>query len=231
MKIDLHTHTIYGSACAYMDPDQLILKARSVGLDGICITEHDHVWGDEALERLRAKHDYLVIGGVEVSTDCGEVLVFGLHQPVLDIFDIHDLKRIVDKAQGVMILAHPFRYEPDLVNRHVTSALSSPVALGSALIGNILKNPVYDLVDALETHNGRSGIKEKNFTKAVARHLNLPGTGGSDAHAVMGVGTCYTRFDEQIHSERDFIRLIKKGGIRPVDNRWNGGQYEHEAGQ
>jgi predicted metal-dependent phosphoesterase TrpH len=226
LKIDLHTHTIYGSACAYMDPDQLIFKAKSIGLDGVCITEHDHVWGDDALERLRNKHDYLIIGGVEVSTDCGEVLVFGLHEPVLDIYSIDDLKTIVNQAEGIMILAHPFRYEADLVNQNVNSMLSSMSSVDSAQIETISQNPVYSFLDAMETHNGRSGIKEKTLSKAVANHLNLPGTGGSDAHAVMGVGTCYTVFHEPVYSERDLIRQIKEGGIIPVDERWNGGKYE-----
>lgn len=223
MKIDLHTHTIYGSACAYMDPDQLIVKAKSIGLDGVCLTEHDHVWGDDALEHFRNKHDYLIIGGVEVTTDCGEVLVFGLHHPVLDVYHIQDLKKIVDQAGGVMILAHPFRYEADLVNQIVSSMLSSMSSVDSTQIENISRNPVYHLLDALETHNGRSGIKEKTLSKAVAAHLKLPGTGGSDAHAVMGVGTCYTVFHEPVHNEQDLIRQIKEGGIIPVDKRWNGG--------
>jgi len=226
LKIDLHTHTIYGSACAYMDPDQLILKAKSVGLDGVCITEHDHVWGDEALARLRDKHNYLVIGGVEVSTDGGEVLVFGLHHPVLEIYSIHELKKVVDEAEGVMVLAHPFRYEADLVNQNVISALSSMASVNSTQVESIAKNPVYPLLDALETHNGRSGRKEKTLSKAVAYYLNLPGTGGSDAHSVMGVGSCYTMFDEPVHNEQDLIRQIKQGSILPVDKRWNGGGYE-----
>jgi hypothetical protein len=222
LKIDLHTHTIYGSACAYMDPDQLIFKAKSVGLDGVCITEHDQVWGDGTLDRLRQKHDYLIIGGVEVSTDCGEVLAFGLHHPVLDVYSIQDLKKTVDQAGGVMILAHPFRYEADLVNQNVLSALSSPAAIDSARLEDISHNPVYQLMDALETHNGRSGIREKMLSTAVATHLNLPGTGGSDAHSVMGVGTCYTLFHEPVYDEQDLIRQIKEGSIQAVDKRWNG---------
>ena len=52
MKIDLHLHTLYGSACAYMDPDQLIQQAKSIGLDGVCITEHNQIWNSEAVERV-----------------------------------------------------------------------------------------------------------------------------------------------------------------------------------
>ena len=94
-----------------MDPDQLIKRAKEIGLDGVCITEHNQLWGQETIERLRHKHDFLVIGGVEVSTDCGDVLVFGLHRSVRDVFYLQDLKKMVTDANAVMILAHPFRYE------------------------------------------------------------------------------------------------------------------------
>src|SRR4030042_1432706 len=114
MKIDLHLHTLYGSACAYMDPDQLIHQAKLMGLDGVCITEHNQLWDKAAIERLRDKHNFLVIGGVEVSTDLGEILVFGLHQSVLQVYDAVQLKALVDEVDGAMVMAHPFRSEPEL---------------------------------------------------------------------------------------------------------------------
>ena len=126
MKIDLHTHTSWGSACAYMDPDQLIKRAREVGLDGVCLTEHDQVWRSETIKRLRDKHDFPVFGGVEVSTDLGHILAFGLNEPVLDIYHARDLRRVVDEAGGVMIAAHPFRYEPDPVGSFFFPKASEP---------------------------------------------------------------------------------------------------------
>ncbi len=85
-----------------------------MGLDGVCITEHNQLWDKEAIDRLREKHNFLVIGGVEVSTDLGEILVFGLHQSVLQVYNAVQLKTMVDEADGVMIMAHPFRTEPEL---------------------------------------------------------------------------------------------------------------------
>jgi hypothetical protein len=72
----------------------------------------------------------------------------------------------------------------------------------------------------LEVYNGRAGLKETSFTKAVAHHLNLPGTGGSDAHAILGVGACYTRFEDEIRDEQDLILQLKKGRFCGVDDRW-----------
>jgi histidinol phosphatase-like PHP family hydrolase len=38
--IDLHTHSLAGSSDSVIPPDDLVARARRVGLDGVCITEH-----------------------------------------------------------------------------------------------------------------------------------------------------------------------------------------------
>jgi len=217
VKIDLHTHTNYGSACAYMDPDDLVRRARTIGLDGICITEHDHVWDIRAIERLRDKHDFLVIGGVEVSTDCGHVLVFGLHQPVRDIYYLDDLKIAANEAGAVMIMAHPFRYEPELV------ADFSRAGNGTALIDSLCEREVFRLLDAMEIRNGRAGFRETDLAALVASRMNLKETGGSDAHAILEVGACFSVFAANIRNEQDLIAQIKRGSYCGVDPRWRDG--------
>lgn len=222
MKIDLHLHTLYGSSCAYMDPDQLIQQAKLMGLDGVCITEHNQLWDKGAIERLRDKHNFLVIGGVEVSTDLGEILVFGLHQSVLQVYDAVQLRAMVDEVDGVMVMAHPFRSEPELFSRFDVPDSK----LDSRLIKKIQKvgtRPVFYLLDGLEIYNGRAGLNETAFTAAVAQYVNLPGTGGSDAHAILGVGACYTVFEEKIDNERDLINQIKQRRFWGVDDRWRKG--------
>jgi predicted metal-dependent phosphoesterase TrpH len=226
MKIDLHLHTLYGSSCAYMDPDQLIHQAKLMGLDGVCITEHNQLWDQEAIERLRDKHNFLVIGGVEVSTDLGEILVFGLHQSVLQVYEAVQLRAMVDEVDGVMVMAHPFRSEPELFSHF---DLPDPERDGKIIkrIQKVGNRPIYYLVDALEIYNGRAGFNETAFTTAVAQYVNLPGTGGSDAHAILGVGACYTVFEEKIGNERDLIDQIKQRRFQGVDDRW---QKDSKAG-
>jgi predicted metal-dependent phosphoesterase TrpH len=219
MKIDIHLHTTHGSACSYMDPDQLVTKAKSVGLDGICITEHDQIWDQYAIERLSDKHDFLVMGGVEIATDYGEVLVFGLHQSVLSISSIFELKERVDDAGAAMVLAHPLRAEYRLVSEYPDFDPAISPDLPNAL-DSFCRMPAFNLVDAMETFNGQSGIHEGRLAGSIARHLNLPDTGGSDAHAVLGVGSCYTLFEESVRGEEDLICQIKAGKMKGVDDRW-----------
>lgn len=224
MKIDLHTHTSYGSACAYMEPDQLVERAKYVGLDGVCITEHDQTWDVEAIERLRKKHDFLVIGGVEINTDCGEILVFGLHESVLNIFKAQALKEMVDDAGGVMIMAHPFRYKSDLVASYFRSISTGDSE--SKVIETVCRQPVFKMIDAVEVYNGHSGFNEIKFTRLVAKRLHLKGTGGSDAHAILEIGSCYSVFEDGIRDEQDFIAQLKSGRFHAVDQRWSDLPYE-----
>lgn len=221
MKIDLHMHTSHGSSCAYMDPDQLINRAKVIGLDGVCITDHDQVWHESAIKRLGEKHDFLVIGGAEVDTDVGEMLVFGVHQSVLNVYDVQDVRDMVDDAGGVMVFAHPFRKEPALVSAYVHSSENG--SAGSRELAEVSERPSFKLVDGMEVYNGQSSRTEVGFAATVANHLGLTGTGGSDAHAILGVGSCYTLFEDEVRDERDLIDQIKAGRVRAVDDRWPNG--------
>jgi hypothetical protein len=44
--------------------------------------------------------------------------------------------------------------------------------------------------------------------------LNLPGTGGSDAHKILNVGSHVTLFDNPVNNEEDFLREIRAGRVR-----------------
>lgn len=197
-RIDLHIHTSYGSPCGYMTPFEAIRRARELGLNGICLTEHDYVWDQDTVHRLADENQFLVIGGAEVGTDCGHILVFGLHGSVRNVVKAKDLRSRVSEVDGVMIAAHPLREEYSLFRPMPT-------------IEEVACLPVLQVVDAVEVYNGHSAAPEREFTRQVATHLNLPHTGGSDAHSVLGVGNCYTVFEKEITCERELIEEIKQG--------------------
>ncbi len=203
MLIDLHTHTRYGSPCAYMEPSALIQRAKRIGLDAVCITEHNQPWDRKAVNTLGKEHDFLVIGGIEVSTSLGEMLVFGLHQSVINIWEAEELKEMVDDAGGVMIAAHPFRGQ---VGSGARVLNTSPLTVEKAS-----QRPVFQMVDGIEVFNGRSGPEELDFAQAVSERLNLRGAGGSDAHNVASVGWCVTIFENRITSEEELIAEIRAG--------------------
>ena len=201
-RIDLHNHTSYGSPCAYMTPDELIQRAKFVGLDGVCITEHNQLWSVEALEKLRSKHNFPVLGGAEVDTDHGHILVFGLHKSVLNVYRIEELRELVDEAGGVMIVAHPFRY--------AMSEYSNP----TPSVEVVSQRSVFRFVDALEVYGGMSSMTEGDLAARIGDYLKLKAVAGSDAHAILQVGQCFTVFENKIKDEQQLIAEIKQGRCR-----------------
>ena len=92
-----------------MSVDELIEGSKSLGLDGICLTDHDTFWTGEQILDLSSKHDFLVIPGCEINTEAGHVLVFGLSKYEFGMHRREFLQAYVEKAEGVMIAAHPYR--------------------------------------------------------------------------------------------------------------------------
>ncbi|HEY7270658.1 MAG TPA: PHP domain-containing protein, partial [Dehalococcoidia bacterium] len=78
MLIDLHTHSTAYSACSAVSPDDLVGAAKAAGLDAVCITEHDAFWPLAPIRQLGEKHGIVVLRGVEVTTEVGHVLVYGI---------------------------------------------------------------------------------------------------------------------------------------------------------
>ena len=111
---DLHVHTVRGSSDSSLTPEQLIEEAQRIGLDGVCLTEHGGGWEDHEMERVFKDAGLTVIRALEVDTDMGHILVFGMHRYVSGMHTVHELRKAVNRAGGVMVSAHPFR---NLFNR------------------------------------------------------------------------------------------------------------------
>ena len=109
LLIDLHTHTYPKSDDSFVSVDDLIDRAKTLGLDGICLTEHDGFWSSDDVKNLSRRHGFLVLPGSEINTDAGHILVFGLEEYVFGLHKPAFLRRLVNKAGGVMVAAHPYR--------------------------------------------------------------------------------------------------------------------------
>ena len=91
MLIDLHSHTWPRSHDSVLNPDDLIVRAKAAGLDAIVFTEHDTVWDQKSVEDLKDKHKFLVLAGVEISTDDGHILAFGIDKYVFGMHRAREL--------------------------------------------------------------------------------------------------------------------------------------------
>ena len=200
--VDLHTHTRFGSNCSYMEPGQLVQRAKEVGLDAVCITEHNGLWEEDAIRALSEESGFRVLAGMEVSTELGDVLVFGVRSRLLSGSLIAELRGLVEEQSGLMIAAHPFR------------GYSWPGAVMDVKEAAAL--PVFGWVDAVEVFNGTSPSPEVEFGCAVLERLGLPGVGGSDAHSPLSVGRCYTRFEREVASVEELEIELRAGRFQAV---------------
>lgn len=185
-----------------MEPSELARRAREVGLDAVCITEHNAPWEEDALRALSESSGFRVLGGMEVSTELGDVLVFGVRGRLLAGSRIEDLRRLVGEQDGLMLAAHPFR------------CYSWPGAVMDVEAAAAL--PVFRWVDAVEVFNGTSLWAEVEFGCAVLERLGLPGVGGSDAHSPLSVGRCYTEFEREVASVEELVAELRAGRFRAV---------------
>lgn len=212
---DLHVHTVRGSSDSSLTPEQLIEEAQRIGLDGVCLTEHGGGWEDLEMERVFKDAGITVIRALEVDTDMGHVLVFGMHRYVNSMHTVRQLRRAVDRAEGVMVSAHPFR---NLFNRppyNVNLVFKNPDGHPKSA-EEAARHPLFQIVDEIEVANGSNTDEENRFTLEVARHLGFRGTGGTDAHSTQGLGKCVTIFDGHIRCEADLIEALKAKAFSPA---------------
>jgi len=196
--IDLHVHSKY-SGDNDSEPEESIIQAIRLGLSGIAFTEHYSYEASEPIEGLREKYeDIKIFRGVEFSSAEGHCLIFGVNTDKLSIkyAPFRDIVRIVDLHGGVVIPSHPYRK------------------------GNGLGDSIFcsDGICALEGYNGCNMHAYNAKAIEVARKLNLPYTGGSDAHLPHEVGFCFTEFDEEVTYD-DFVDILRRGDYRGVDRR------------
>ena len=207
MLIDLHAHTAPHSYDALQTPEQLVLEAKALGLDGLCLTEHDAFWDADALARLGRRHGILLLPGCEVNTEEGHFLAFGLNDYVFGMHKLGFLWQQIQAAGGALLAAHPYRRR---------GIVNSPTPDLASKVQQAAGEPTFRLCHAVETINGRGSKLENAFSKKLAQELHLPLVGGSDSHSPGDLGVCATRFDARIRNLDDLISALRRGDCAPT---------------
>ena len=181
MIIDIHTHTYPTSDDSSLSPEQLIEEARRIGLDGLCITDHDRFWSPQEVNDLSKAHDFLVLPGCEVTTEEGHMLVYGLSEYVFGMHRAAFVRRLVDEAGGVIVVAHPYR-------RTYREQADTGRGAYDEMLDRACHNTVFPLADAVEVLNGRGSEQENAFSHEIAKRFEMRGTGASDGPPAGGPG-------------------------------------------
>ncbi len=201
MIIDTHIHTSEFSRDSSLPAEIAALKAKETGLGGICITDHESMGILGMADDLTRQYGLLVIPGVEILTDLGDIIVFGASDIPFRNVKAKELIRIASEQGGVTVSAHPFRDN------------------GRGMGNNIINTPG---LSAVEVMNGRTRSIHNSMACSLAAELDLPSLGGSDAHTIEEVGRYATFFMDEITSVNDFIRSIKAGKTSPVARHGTG---------
>lgn len=154
--------------------------ARSRGLSGIAITDHDSIDGNLEAERLNLK-DFVVIPGIEVSSRDGHILGLNVKEPIPLGLPAAKTVALIREQGGMAVAAHPF-------------------GLGRK-IGAVLKAKF----DAIEVFNSRTYFGN-SLAREFAERNKLPMVAGSDAHYPDEIGlagievNCEPRVDAVLSS-------------------------------
>ena len=203
--LDLHVHSFPASPCSNASLEDLIQEAKRIGLDGFCVTDHNYVWAAEQLDEIAQKHQFLILRGNEITTDQGDVIVFGFHRDIKGIIKLEELREEVLQSGGFIIVAHPFR---------------GFLTFGAGELGlttqKAIERPLFQWIDAVEVLNGKVTEKENLLARDVAATLKLPATGGSDAHDVSEIGQYATRFARPLRTEQELLAALRSGDYEAV---------------
>lgn len=210
-KIDMHVHSMYSGETP-AEPRDIIEAAREKGLDAIVITEHERLSLSLPFEELKKTAGNLrIFRGVELSTDAGHMLVYGVTDEEWKdwganrVSSAQELIERTARLGGLAVPAHPYKLEKR------SPFDSSP----SVVVDDRIK--VLTGLKAVEVCNGKHS-KFPGICEVLARYaasVNLPGIGGSDAHMPEEVGRAYTSFRAPVYSERDIVREITRKNVWP----------------
>jgi len=195
-NIDLHTHSFF-SGDGVSSPEKLIESARKKGLHGFAITDHNTCDAvSYMLDKGLMREDglpvdgFLVLPGVEVTTDDGHLLCIGATLPNLKGTPAIEVCKIIHEHGGLAIPPHPY----DLFRAGIRQSVLETLE-----------------IDGLEVFNAATTLKRYNrqaFEYAEMR--NLPMTAGSDAHHEAAIGTAYTILQTEDFSLKGLVAQIVK---------------------
>ncbi len=195
MIIDPHIHEKTYSSDSTLSLTEIISRARSIGLDGVCITDHDSNEITDTANQLSKETGFLIIVGVEILTYEGDLTVFGLNKIPSEMMHAQEVIEMAIRAGGIAISAHPFRQN----NRGM---------------GSFVKE-VYGLA-GLEAFNGSTTPYNNLYAYGLAKELNITALGASDAHNIKAIGKYATAFQGTVRDIVDFIEAVKSGKALPA---------------
>jgi len=199
LRIDLHVHSAASEdGCSTLD--EIIAVARMKGLNGIAITDHDVPMSEPSAREASTKHSFIVIPGVEVTTDVGHLLVFLPRREFRKGMPFMEAVDLSLSDGSAVAIPHPT--DP------ISHGVGEPAAKAASPRGI-----------ALETMNASTLTRYNASAARLAERLSLPRIGGSDAHLAKAVGDAWTTVEPDAPSPEAIASAIIKGRTSPSGRR------------
>jgi predicted metal-dependent phosphoesterase TrpH len=188
MRIDIHVHSSYSSD-GTAKPEEILMHAKKLGLNGVVITDHNEIRGSLKLWKgNKGKADFVVLPGMEVSSTEGHILALGVTESVPRDLSPRETINKIQKLGGLAIASHPYRFWSGLGEETVREAK----------------------FEVIEVTNSRSLKKENIRANRLAEELGCGMTGGSDCHSLTHLGDAYTEFLEVKDPSSDMDTILEE---------------------
>ena len=195
MLMDLHMHEKRNSADSFISLEEIVFRAREMGLDGICITDHDSMGLVDFAAEYAKKQNFPIIVGVEYLSLDGDITAFGISDFPKVRIPAQDFIDMVHAQGGVCSAAHPFRNN----NRGLEHKLG------------IVKG-----LDGIEAFNGSTLPEANAMALGYCQRLGIQPIGVSDCHVYDKIGRYATWMPDGIWTVEDFVAAFKEGCCYPV---------------
>jgi predicted metal-dependent phosphoesterase TrpH len=194
IRVDLHVHSHASFDCA-VDPREIALRSRQLGLGPVFLTDHDSISGAKELQEIEPS----TIIGQEVATTEGEVIgLFLTHQIEPGLAAEQAVDAIRDQG-GLVYLEHPY----DSRRRRLEETALERIA---------------DRIDIVEVFNGRSDDTDNLRAEDLQQILGAAPGAGSDAHTLDELGSVYVEM-EDFAGPQDFLVKLRRSRIVRNPNR------------
>ncbi len=168
------------------------------GLDGVCLTEHNALWSQRLLTELSERVGVTMLAGMELGTDAGHVLVYGLDRYKPELLMLERLREIVMAEGAAMVLAHPMRTFHGV-------------------------RPGWDSFhcwfEGIEAINGDHSDSEHSYLVRQAADHGIAAIAGSDVHSRDAVGRVGTAFPAPITGISQLANYLRTRQAVPIDFR------------
>lgn len=194
LKIDLHIHTIF-SEDSRITFEAAVTQCQKHGLDGFAVCDHDNY--TEIPYRLGEDNGLLILRAIEVSARGAHILAYDIEKPIVPGLSIEDTVKRIHMQNGIAVLAHPYSIFRSWVNK--TDVMRAN----------------FDLIEVANAYQFPYGMM-RSLSIKLAEELELPMTGGSDAHKASAFGKSYTLIESNTRDVPGVLDALREGRTLPM---------------